>query len=377
MSFQNPLLKSWDAASKSQRVKILSDFVRVNRNATGADLERDLGPSAMLLFMRITTWLRLTYTMNYELSIQLTALSLFLQGQRFLTSFMENGGLLVIIDILTQEQTNATDRQNALLILIHIANSGRVFREMACDGSAVDIIVQAFLKEDNSTTLELYGSLFLALGQGNPRKTALVQSGLVITILHGGENAALCAATTLRSLQLTKKQTSGANAGMVGAESGSPEAVELLLSAFFRLLESENVKLRYEGAELLQLCAQNAAFVPLVVARLVATMSPDDTLNLPTDEQVSKRDLQLRTACGHTLSQIILHEDPLREVTVTALDVHHVHLALKQHHKYAEEVNDVDSKKECLQALQKLCSIAVMRPEAVFREARHVLQQIE
>lgn len=372
------LIKEWDSASRSHRVNILTKFVRQYRTSTGADLERDLGPSAMLFCMRITTWLRLSYTLCYELSIQLTALSLFLQGQRFLTTFMETGGLLVVIDILTLPKTSQQDRQNALLILIHVANSGRVFREMACDGSAVDVMVQAFMAESEPATLELYGSLFLALGQGNPRKTSLVQSGLVLTILHGGDNAALCAATTLRSLQLTKKASqANANPGMVGAESGAPEAVDLLLNAFFRLMEVDNVKLRYEGSELLQLCVQNNSFVPLVIARLAAIIAPDEAMVLPSDGKGSKRDAQLRTACGHTLSQIILHEDPLREVTVTAFDVHQVHLALKQHLRFAEGVSDVDSKRECRQALEKLASIAATRPEAVFRESRNVLQQLE
>ena len=97
------------------------------------------------------------------------------------------------------------DKQNALLILIHVANSGRVYREMICDGVGVDLIVQGLLKEEREQILELYSSLLSALGQGNPRKSSLVHAALVYTMHEGVEAACLTAATTLRSLQMSKQ----------------------------------------------------------------------------------------------------------------------------------------------------------------------------
>eukprot|EP00906_Rhabdomonas_costata_P028777 RCo040684 len=179
------VLAVWDKGSRSKRVSILKQFIAVYRDSTGAEIERALGPSALLLFTRITAWLRLTYQMGYELATQLTAISLFLQAQRFLTNFMEIGGIQTLCDLLCQPTLNAADKQRALMILIHVANSGRVFREMICEGVGVDLLVQSMLNDQNEKTLELYGSLFMDLGQGNPHKVSLVHAGLVYAIHEG------------------------------------------------------------------------------------------------------------------------------------------------------------------------------------------------
>ncbi len=41
------------------------------------------------------------------------------------------------------------DKYSALLILIHIANSGRVYREMICANAGIDLIVQGVQAESH------------------------------------------------------------------------------------------------------------------------------------------------------------------------------------------------------------------------------------
>ena len=93
------VLIQWDKGSRSKRISLLNQFIGVHRNSTGPEVERNLGPAALLLFTRITAWLRLTYQLGYELSPQLGAIALFLQGQRFLSNFMEVGGIQTIVDL--------------------------------------------------------------------------------------------------------------------------------------------------------------------------------------------------------------------------------------------------------------------------------------
>eukprot|EP01062_Namystynia_karyoxenos_P083228 TRINITY_DN952_c3_g1_i1.p1 TRINITY_DN952_c3_g1~~TRINITY_DN952_c3_g1_i1.p1 ORF type:complete len:569 (+),score=246.70 TRINITY_DN952_c3_g1_i1:76-1782(+) len=397
-------IRRWDKGSRQQRINILSEFLHLHRNSTGAEIERDLGASAMLFFTRITAWLRLTYMLNYELSVQLSAISLFLQGQRFLTNFMEVGGIQTLLDILCHRTKNKDDKQNALLILIHIANSGRVCREMICDdvgpipedrirwaedvvgflgvtdlsglhkhhsevraqieavcaakvadlrnhgypenasalasdvAKALDILTgnvpycggdmlcEALLHERNETTLELYGSLFMALGQGNPRKRSLIDAGLLRVIRSGDEAAQLCAATTLRSLQMAKQHYGGGQGaqvfGLIAAapsrsadqtptpdipqqerrqrlklpnvsgqlvpsavsqqqgeedeeeEEEDPDVAQLV-DTLSRLLHSENVKLRFEGTEFLITAAQNDHLLCSVVRRMCSYIDDD------------------------------------------------------------------------------------------------------
>ena len=70
----------------------------------------------------------------------------------------------ILCGLLCQPALTATAKQRGLLILIHVANSGRVFREMICEGVGVDLLVQSMLNDQNEKTLELYGSLFMDLG---------------------------------------------------------------------------------------------------------------------------------------------------------------------------------------------------------------------
>lgn len=341
-------LRLWARGSRNQRIAILTRLVRRHRHSTSAELEKSLGHSALLLFTHITAWLRLTYMLGYELSVQLSAMSLFLQGQKFLSAFMEVGGIQLLTDILVQqspmpppgfldedpqkvqqqqppptssgeanskhpqttnnhssssrggardaeeEATRRENKHNCVLLLLHIANSGRVYREMVCDGSGTDSIVRATLVETDDRALELTAALLLALGQGNPRKAVLVHSGLIFLMQHGNEAAALCAATTLRSLQLAKEaplKKSGAlesTIPLIGAEGGDPARSEVLLDAFFRLLSMEHVKLRFEGAELLHLAAKNHALTLPVLARCLDRID-DDGLRIVAGASAAQR----------------------------------------------------------------------------------------
>lgn len=375
------ILRQWDKGSKSQRVAILVELIQRHQRSTGAEIEKDLGPSAMLLFTRITAWLRLTYQLHNELSVQLSALSLFLQGQRFLANFMEVGGIQTLTDILVTAKDHATqqlDKSNALLLLIHVANAGRVYREMVCDGQGVDNIVKATLEECSEKTLDLTSSLFIALGQGNPRKASLVHSGLIYLMLHGGEPAQLCAATTLRSLQLAKQyysdklQVGGSIAvgsstiTMVGAESGAAEAYDTLLDAFFHLISRESVKLRFEGLELLNIASQNAFLASAIVSRCLDAMDTiTERANIPTSSGDAASDtsrqalLRLQSTCGKLLADIVSKVSPVNEGAyeriILLCDRRSAHVSLVMFLLQDNAAHDIATQRDTCAALRVLC----------------------
>ena len=312
------LSRQWDGASRNQRIALLSTFIMKHKHSTATEIERDLGHGALLFFTRVTAWLRLTYQLGYELSVQLTAISLFLQGQKFLTNFIEVGGVQLLTDMLCHVGAFPSDKYNTLLLLIHLANSGRVYREMLCDGCGVDLVVRATVRETDVKTLELLASLFVALGQGNPRKATLLHSGLLYVMVNGCDAAALCASTTLRSLQLTKEhnhrsmdhagevQEGSGNLAMVGAESGSKESTTQLLDAFFHLIRSDSVPLRFEGAELLSLIARNEALVLPVLTRCFDLFDDDPSRVNSGGSGATIAEQRQRIASGRTINQIIL-----------------------------------------------------------------------
>ena len=55
------LLHQWDHGNKQVRVRILEDFILINQNKTGPEIENEFAQSASLFLTRLTAWLRMTY----------------------------------------------------------------------------------------------------------------------------------------------------------------------------------------------------------------------------------------------------------------------------------------------------------------------------
>ena len=479
------ILRRWDKGSRQQRIAILSSFIQTHRNSTGAEIERVLGANAMLLFTRITAWLRLTYMLGYELSVQLTAVSLFLQGQRFLTNFMEVGGIQMLLDVMCHRTKTALDKQNALLILIHVANSGRVYREMVCDEvgfpedrvrwaesvvgiartnpalrnnsdelknlihkklathsqqlraegqhaqadtldrdvakaadiltgcvpySGVDMLVESLVSENDGQTLELFGSLFMALGHGNPRKRSLIDTGLLRVLRVGCEKAALCAASTLRSLQVSKQHYQGGASfalitsrsdvqkeekgqvvplpqiGQEQADQANKETARKahqseveeqeareLLDTLASLLVKDNVKLRFEGTELLVTAAQNDRLLMPVLQKMISNLEDPDDKPADALSTEARHPNRARASAARVLGKILQwrqERDGVTEAMVELFKKRRVYLLLLQSVKSCD-TKDIDQQRECMTALQ-----AIVRDETHFAEENALLQQV-
>uniref|UniRef100_A0A7S1JGK4 Uncharacterized protein n=1 Tax=Eutreptiella gymnastica TaxID=73025 RepID=A0A7S1JGK4_9EUGL len=410
------VLAQWDKGNRAKRISILTALINAHRNCSGPDIERDLGPATLLLFTRITAWLRLTYQLGYELSVQLSAIALFLQGQRFLSNFLEVGGIPTIIDLQSMPNLKGPDKQNALLLLIHIANSGRVYREMICDGAGTDLLVQGMLNEERPQVLELYGSLFMALGQANPRKSSLVHAALVYIMLEAGEAACLTAATTLRSLQMTKQYhtvnrdlgvtfpsitathanrkvtTAGGSEprvnvtmppsarGAASVAAGIPaeeQAGNALLQALFRLLQSPSLKLRFEGVELVTIASYNADLIHRIANTLINKLEepPQPFLAEDDDESSTSPHQRQQASCARVLGRIMCEEDvqevrkpnpdpQLRPEIACFIDQRAVGLTLLRLLRQSA-VKDIDTQRECAVALQQIIRFEYRFPEMV------------
>jgi hypothetical protein len=101
--------RTWDMANRTTREKILVDFIQRNQGKTGPQLELELGNGASLFLTRISAWLRLTYLMGTNISLQIRAVSVFIGasgGHRFLAEFLEVGGVLTVLEILGLSQVS-------------------------------------------------------------------------------------------------------------------------------------------------------------------------------------------------------------------------------------------------------------------------------
>ena len=467
MFISQDILRRWDQGSRQQRLSILIKFIATHRNSTGAEIEKDLGAGAILFFTRVTAWLRLTYMLSYELATQLSAISLFLQGQKFLTNFMEVGGIQTLLDIICHRTKVVEDKENTLLILIHISNSGRIYREMICDDvgfpedrvkwaeevlgmrrddaklqrnpeavkaeihqklssrmellqdegklqkaesletdvtkalsiltglvpySGVDMLVQALLREQNDSCLELFGSLFMSLGHGNPRKRSLIDTGLLRALRYGCDQAALAAAASLRSLQLSKQYYQGSTgsqafgllthnninnsthdvdeADQVNRVEDSNFEISELIDTFTKLLSKDNVKLRFEGTELLATAAQNNQLWLPILSRMLSIIEGSSGFE---DQQVSTS--RFKASAARVLGKVLhcrQESDPITSSVANLFTNHKVCLLLLTEFKHCD-IKDMDLQRECMNTLQIIANFKTDSLNFRFVEERGML----
>ncbi|KPA79460.1 hypothetical protein ABB37_05295 [Leptomonas pyrrhocoris] len=135
-----------------------------------------------------------------ELLAQVEAITVFVRGSRYLLQLVEGGGAEALCDCLDvtssiplpptpppsssadegdQRGNYARERRAITLLLLHIANSGRVYREMVGEADNLLRVLHALLRETDAAVANLITELLAVLGKGHPRLSAAVQTGLV------------------------------------------------------------------------------------------------------------------------------------------------------------------------------------------------------
>eukprot|EP00232_Nephroselmis_pyriformis_P019006 CAMPEP_0182893660 /NCGR_PEP_ID=MMETSP0034_2-20130328/24609_1 /TAXON_ID=156128 /ORGANISM="Nephroselmis pyriformis, Strain CCMP717" /LENGTH=319 /DNA_ID=CAMNT_0025027415 /DNA_START=35 /DNA_END=991 /DNA_ORIENTATION=+ len=183
------ILRKWDRANKVQRQKIMASFVARNAHKSGPQLEREYGNGASLFLTRVSAWLRITYLVGYAVAEALQVISIFVEassGHRFLTEFIEVGGLVTVMDILSVPTLAPDVKLQACRLLQQVANQGRGCKELMCELNGADVALHFFLSCDfedegeGGHYLPLHAQqLIVTLGRGNPNYADLVmQSAL-------------------------------------------------------------------------------------------------------------------------------------------------------------------------------------------------------
>lgn len=234
----NSLLREWDKGSKSIRARILADFVQNNQNKTGPELEADFSQAASLFLARLTAWLRLTYMVGTCLNLQLQALTIFLSassGHRFLSEFLEVGGVLTVLQILGLKQAKEEDKAQALKLLMCVASAGRKYKELICESYGIRAIAECLARSKSEETQEHARVMLQTLAQGNPKYQTQVYKGLIALLPCSSPKAQQMAAQTLRIVQ---KTVGHANTNIV----------EPLVA----LLKSYHLEVQFEAIELIK-----------------------------------------------------------------------------------------------------------------------------
>jgi hypothetical protein len=233
------LSRTWDKGNRTVRQRILKDFIKNNKNKTGPQLERELFYGASLFLTRLTAWLRLTYLLGNDILLLLQAIDIFISatsGHRFLTEFLEIGGVLTALEILCISQVKEEEKTEVLKILGHIANSGRQYKEFICESYGVRAIADCLARSKSEVTQDYAKNLLYQLGVGNPKYLIQVYKSLMSILISP--------TVTVSSQQMSSQ-------ALRMLLPSIPVIHPSIVEAVSSLLKSKYIQIQYEGYEIL------------------------------------------------------------------------------------------------------------------------------
>eukprot|EP00842_Homolaphlyctis_polyrhiza_P001433 jgi/Hompol1/2290/HPOL_002889-RA len=258
---------TWDRGNRTVREKILREFVANNEKKTGPQLEKEFSNGASLFLTRISAWLRLTYLLAYDLALQLKAITIFISassGSRFLSEFLEVGGVLTVLEILTLSQAKEVDKAEGLRLLLTVANNGRKYKEFICESFGVRQVTECLSKSRSEVTQDYARNLLAELGTGNPKFQMQVFKGLQSLL-------------TSQAVSPTAQQMSGQALRTLLAMPPS------FIDPTMGLLKSPYIQVQYEGYEILRELLSRPMLQDPILLQLIAILrnivdeSSDDT----------------------------------------------------------------------------------------------------
>jgi len=252
-------LQRWDKGSKHVRVQMLKAFLARNRHKTGPQLEKEFSNGASLFLTRVSSWLRLNYLLGFAVALQLEVIAVFAaasSGHRFLTEFLEVGGIITVLEILqVEERINDDDKLKALSLLLAIAGAGRHYKELICEHSGVKVAVECLIGSQDEGFQEEARILLLNLGRGNPRFQVHVAEMVLSLLSSGSSGAQRMGAQCTRTFMLTL-----------------PPGFDYV-AAVIPMLRSGDLQVQYEAAELFSALAKYSYLQETVVSELVGVLA--------------------------------------------------------------------------------------------------------
>lgn len=271
------ILQEWDKGTKGVRKKILINFIQQCQNKTGPELEQQFAQAASLFLARLTAWLRLSYMTGTCLGKQLHAISIFLaapSGHRFLTEFLEVGGVLTLLEIIGLKQAKESHKVSAVSCLHHIGNAGRQYKELICESYGVRAVAECLAKAKSEDLQDDCRNMLLILAQGNPRFQGQVYKGLIALLPCSSPKAQQMAAYSLRVVQPI-------------VEHANPNIVEPLLN----LLKTLHLEVQFEAIELIKEL-MNYEVMNSLLSGLVALLHPSAEDTKPQQEILDDPDVE-------------------------------------------------------------------------------------
>uniref|UniRef100_A0A6I8R9S4 Armadillo like helical domain containing 1 n=1 Tax=Xenopus tropicalis TaxID=8364 RepID=A0A6I8R9S4_XENTR len=234
-------LKEWDSGTKATRSRMLNKFISLYQGKTGSQLEQEFSQGGSLFFARLTTWLRLSNRYNVE--------------------FVEDGGILTLLEILGLNNLGDQHKAEALKLLQILAKTGSQYKELVCESYGVRAVAECLAKSKVEETQEQAQVVLEILAHGNPKYQYQVYKGLIALLPSGSPNAQRLALQTLRVIQQIVSTT-------------HPNIVDSLLG----VLQSMHLEVQYEAVHLIK-DLMNTDVRPALLKGLVALLKPSQKEN--------------------------------------------------------------------------------------------------
>lgn len=234
---------------------------------TAHELESTLNGGASLFLIRITAFLRLSFLLDLNLGLQLSAISIFINasssgGLHYLTEFLETGGILTLLDIISHKEIKESHKASAIEILFQLTSCGKqivdYIRESQGIKTVFECICHCFLDE----TMEIACSLLVELSKSHPKSHSVLCKLFLNSISEkNSPKLQLTIGKAYRQCLFSR-----------------PKVHSVLIDAFFILLKSQHLPLQFEGYELIKTSLDAKQSIHQIVHNLV------DCLEVVVDE---------------------------------------------------------------------------------------------
>ena len=67
------------------------------------------------------------------------------RSHQFLQEFLEVGGVLTVVEILSVKQASESDKTEALKLLLCVSSAGRQYKEIICEGYGQHVLLLAIM----------------------------------------------------------------------------------------------------------------------------------------------------------------------------------------------------------------------------------------
>ncbi|XP_065812400.1 adenine DNA glycosylase [Labrus bergylta] len=197
-------LREWDHGDRTVRGRMLNTFLIQNTGKTFYELELEFAQVASLFLARVTTWMRLTYMFGTFLGLQLNAIGIFLSASshdQYLMEFLEDGGVLTLLEILSHPKSKEEEKAEALRLLHTVSNAGRKYKEFICESDGVKAIAEFLATSNADKTQETARALLETLSHGNPKYQIQLYKSLIALMTCSSPKVQQLVMCTLRTVQ--------------------------------------------------------------------------------------------------------------------------------------------------------------------------------